>query len=165
MGLFDSYRKKSLVKKGFELTEREDYPSKWYTDEILKLVDEALRLDPDYALAWSLRGAAFTDSGNPNEGITCMDNALRFDPENSLFWFGKGAVLQDLGRFEEAIDCYNTHWERGFKTLIFYIGRVMLLKWIQRYQEASETFEESLNFDPDNLKGWNYKRRCINPPQ
>jgi len=33
MGVFDSYRKKSLVKKAFTLTESENYPSKRYIDE------------------------------------------------------------------------------------------------------------------------------------
>jgi len=52
----------------------------------LKLVDEALKLDHNYALAWSLRGAAFTDSGNPHEGIKCINKAIKLDPE--IHYFG-----------------------------------------------------------------------------
>jgi len=64
--------------------------------------DEAIRLDPGYALAWNSKGIALADLGRYDEAILAYDEAIRIDPEYARAWNNKGMALKSLGRTAEA---------------------------------------------------------------
>ena len=105
MGLFDGYKKKSLIKKATKLIDK--HQSEEDFKKGLKLVNKALELDSGYALAWNLKGAALIGLAEPDIGVKCLDKAIELDPELAAPWYGKGLVSQKLGKYEEAIGYYN----------------------------------------------------------
>jgi tetratricopeptide (TPR) repeat protein len=48
-----------------------------------QMVDEALRVDPKFAPAWTLRGRIASDNGRPNEALADFQRALGYAPDNS----------------------------------------------------------------------------------
>ncbi|MCE7699458.1 MAG: YrzE family protein [Methanobacterium paludis] len=76
MGLFDDYKKKSLVKKAINFMTQEKYQSLTGFNNALEFANEALELDPNYALAWHIKGGALIGMAKPEEGLKCLDNAV-----------------------------------------------------------------------------------------
>ena len=71
-------------------------------DEAIKACDEAIRLDPKYALAWNNNGKALGNQGRLDEAIKAFDEAIRLDPNYAGAWNNKGMALKLLGRSTEA---------------------------------------------------------------
>ncbi|MGD2072199.1 MAG: tetratricopeptide repeat protein, partial [Candidatus Thorarchaeota archaeon] len=66
-----------------------------------------IKIDPQYALAWSNKGLALDNLGKYEEAISCYDEAIKIDPQYALAWSNKGLALDNLGKYEEAISCYD----------------------------------------------------------
>lgn len=67
---------------------------------------EAVRLEPDVALHWSLLAQAYRASGQPQRAVKALDNALlarRDDPQ--LYWL-LGESESDMRRWREAASAY-----------------------------------------------------------
>ena len=58
--------------------------------EAIAEYDEAIRLDPDLALAYFNRGKAFRDIGQPQSAIEDLDESIRLGPENYLAYYERG---------------------------------------------------------------------------
>ena len=55
-------------------------------DEAIKAYDEAIRLDPNLAMAWSNKGNALTGQGKYDEAMKAYDEAIRLDPNLASAW-------------------------------------------------------------------------------
>jgi len=69
-------------------------------------VEEALKVDPDCALAWRAKGALLRDAGKHQDGLDCYLHSLELDPTDHLCWSNKGNALCALGRHEESQEAY-----------------------------------------------------------
>ena len=49
-------------------------------DEAIKAYDEAIRLDPNFAMSWNNKGLALIDQGKLNESVEANDEAIKLDP-------------------------------------------------------------------------------------
>jgi len=93
-----------------------------YTGAI-EAYSEAIRLDPEYAIAWFNKGTALVDQGNYTEAIEALDEAIRLDPEFAEAWDNKGVALANQGNYGEAIEAFDEairlnpedSWAWGFK--------------------------------------------------
>ncbi|MBP7300042.1 MAG: hypothetical protein KA967_06575 [Methanoculleus sp.] len=48
--------------------------------EAMESCDRALELDPEYGLAWYLKGVILTNMNMTGEAAPCFENATRYDP-------------------------------------------------------------------------------------
>ena len=58
--------------------------------EAIAEYDEAVRLDPEFALAFLNRGKAFSDLDQPQRAVEDFGEAIRLDPENFLPYYERG---------------------------------------------------------------------------
>ena len=72
-----------------------------YTQKILDY-DEAIRLDPQDAVAYNHRGAAYNKLGQHQRAIEDYDEAIRLNPQYADYYFNRGYAYQALGRNEQA---------------------------------------------------------------
>ena len=100
--------------RGEAFTEKRDF------DRALADLDEAMRIDPDYACAWTNRGRVYALKGDPDRAIADYDQAIRIDPGFALAfnnrgdaWFGKGDIEHALADFNAAIR-YNPELAIGY---------------------------------------------------
>jgi len=49
--------------------------------EAMESCNKALELDPEYGLAWYLKGVILTNMNMTDEAALCFENATRYDPE------------------------------------------------------------------------------------
>lgn len=65
--------------------------------EAVELLDAALALDPDSAVALTLRGLMLRDAGDFAEARAVLDRAVRADPSNVKALGARAALLLDIG--------------------------------------------------------------------
>ena len=69
--------------------------------------NEALRLDPGYALAYYNRGTFYYGLGEYRRAIEDFDEALRLDPGFALAYHNRGYAYDGLGDNARAIEDYD----------------------------------------------------------
>jgi tetratricopeptide (TPR) repeat protein len=67
---------------------------------------EAIRIRPDFAIAWSNLAGVFKDEGQLKTSIAYYQEAIRLCPEFADAHSNLGNVLKESGELEEAISCY-----------------------------------------------------------
>lgn len=78
-----------------------------FYEEALKAYEEAIKLDPNYILAWHNKGWILKKLKRYEEALVAINTTIRFKPDDVDFWDDKGGVLSGLERFEEAVECYD----------------------------------------------------------
>ena len=63
---------------------------------------EAIRLDPQYAIAYRGRGVVYSDLGQHQRSIQDYDEAIRLDPLDADAYSNRGVAYSDLGQHELA---------------------------------------------------------------
>ncbi len=71
------------------------------------LYDEAIRLEPNHAAAWSNKGIALDAQSKYIEAIKAYDEAIRLDPNYASARNNKGVALNAQGKYDEAIKAYD----------------------------------------------------------
>ena len=75
-------------------------------DEAVRALDEAIRLKPDFAEAYSNRGNALKGLGRFQESIGSYDKAISLKPDFAEAYYNRANVLKDLGELDAAITSY-----------------------------------------------------------
>jgi Tfp pilus assembly protein PilF len=71
-------------------------------EEALEAYEEAIRLNPQFVMAHSGRGAVLHRLGREEEALTAFKEAMQLRPNSGPGQVGLGNALQNLGRLEEA---------------------------------------------------------------
>jgi len=83
-------------------------------DEALELLDQALKIDPNYPQAWINKGAVLAEKGNHEQALICYDRAIQVAPMLSEAWFNKGiSCLRRDWDYEAALPCFETAHKLG----------------------------------------------------
>ncbi|SRR6266487_1112709 len=75
--------------------------------EALSTFNEALRLDPQDALAYNGKGNALQYLRRYQEAVSAFDEAIRLDPQNFTPHYNKGNLFYDRGQYKEAVQEYD----------------------------------------------------------
>jgi tetratricopeptide (TPR) repeat protein len=75
---------------------------KYRSDEAIRHLTEAVRLDPAYVEAQVKLGAVYADRGQPAHALALFEIALDQEPNWALIHIDRAAALVDLNRPEEA---------------------------------------------------------------
>ena len=67
-------------------------------DGAITQLNEAIRLDPNYAEAYRVRGVANREKGNLDQAIVDYSEAIRLDPKNAGYYYGRSVAYTDPGR-------------------------------------------------------------------
>jgi tetratricopeptide (TPR) repeat protein len=99
-----------LVLKGHDL-----YSLERKYDEALKVINEAIRLDPNYTIAWNIKGVILYAQKKYDEALKAFNEAIGLDPNNAEAWNWKGNVFKALNRDIMADAAYSKAKELGYK--------------------------------------------------
>jgi Tfp pilus assembly protein PilF len=80
-------------------------------DEAIREADEVLKLEPNSAAAYFVKGAAYLRLANPAEAAKSLENVKRIDPGEPATFFQLGRARSDLKQWEAAI----TAFQEGIK--------------------------------------------------
>jgi tetratricopeptide (TPR) repeat protein len=110
--------------------------------------DQALRLDPGYAVVYSNRGVAYGDLGEYRRAIQDHDQALRLDPDDAIAYTNRGEAYRNLGEYRRAIADHDQALRLDPGSAIAYNNRAWALYLVGRNAEALGDVDRSLSLRP-----------------
>lgn len=72
-------------------------------DEAVACHDEAVRLKPDYAVAWSNRAIVWNAKRERNKAVSDFYEAIRLKPDNAQSRNGRGSSRKAESEYDKAI--------------------------------------------------------------
>src|SRR5205823_15061427 len=72
-------------------------------EEAIEACEQAIRLDPNDAGAYSSKGVALNGQGRYEEAIKACEQAIRLNPNDAEAYSDKEAARYSLGRYKEQI--------------------------------------------------------------
>jgi tetratricopeptide (TPR) repeat protein len=131
-------------------------------DEALQASENAIELDPDYAIAWNNKGAALINLHRYDEALQALEKAIELDPTYEKAWSNKAAALIDLHRYDEALQAS----EKAIKQKPYYAkawnNKADSLFNLGRIDEALKASEKAIELDPTYENSWNEKAVVLN---
>ena len=145
-------------------------------EQAISAYEQALALDPEYALAWI--GLAMTYHDQTNSGIRARDEGVRLAMEaveRALVY------APDLGRAWSVLGFFKKFWEWDWNTaqaaidtarrldpnsFEVLIGAASLATTLGQLDQAIELYEQAVLIDPLNLGALSAQRACLHsrPP-
>ena len=74
--------------------------------EVIRETDEVLRLEPNSAAAYFVKGSAYLRLLNPEESVKALENSRKIDPGVTATFFQLGMARMGLKQWDEAIAAF-----------------------------------------------------------
>ncbi|MBU3625235.1 tetratricopeptide repeat protein [Polynucleobacter sp. JS-Safj-400b-B2] len=126
-------------------------------EDALKLIDQAIELDPGNGVAHSNRGNILKELGRYEEALAALDEAIKITPTYAEAYSNKGNALQELYCFEDALGWYdravslNPHYAEAYSNK----GNALLL--LGRPEEAMQCFDQATAINPNYVDAYWHK--------
>jgi tetratricopeptide (TPR) repeat protein len=140
---------KEFVDRGIAASGRKDF------QEAMRQFDEALRIDPQYALAYEERGNAKYWLDDSRGAIADYDDAVRLDPKFVNTYVNRGRVKGLLGDHRGALADLNDALRLDPKKGDVYFDRGVAKHMLGDSRGAIADFDDALRLDPENQGAYN----------
>jgi tetratricopeptide (TPR) repeat protein len=125
-------------------------------DERIHCYTEAIRLRPDYAIAYNNRGIARKEKGDLDGAIKDYNEAIRLKPHYAEVYNNRGIARQDKGDLDGAIQDYSLSIELKNPELhLPYYNRGATRKAKGDLDGAIEDYTEAIRLKPDYADAYN----------
>jgi tetratricopeptide (TPR) repeat protein len=114
--------------------------------EALAAYDEALRLDPKDAFAYSNKGYVLDELKQYEEGLAACEQAIRLNPKDAAAYTNKGWALDEFRRYEEALAAYEQAIRLDPNNALAYNNKGHALRALNREKEAQQAFAKAREF-------------------
>jgi serine/threonine protein kinase len=126
-------------------------------EEALFAYEQALSLDPNFAVACYNKGNVLYNLKRYEEALEAFKQALRVNPDHVYAYNGKGNALRNLKRHEEALEAYEQALRLDPNFAGIYNGKGNALRDLKRHEEALEAYKQALRLDPNYTAAYNNK--------
>jgi tetratricopeptide (TPR) repeat protein len=118
-------------------------------DEAIKLLDQALRLKPDFADALCMGAYILSECGKPEQAMRFYGRALELNPSLVVAHVNSGKLLFAAGRFVEALSCFAAATALAPDDPGAWCSRAGALRELGRLEESLEAAERALALRPE----------------
>jgi tetratricopeptide (TPR) repeat protein len=110
--------------------------------------DEAIRLDPDDAQSYNIRGNVWDELGIFERALADYDEAIRIDPNNPAVYHDRAILWQRQGALDKALLDLDRAIRFSFADANLYCDRGLI--WYQkgRHGRAIADFDRAIKLDP-----------------
>jgi len=112
------------------------------------MLERAVELAPDYALAWDDLASLLMQQERYDEALGKVQRALGLDPRFVHSWVVRGNILSRAQRFDEALKAYDKALEISPGQGGALAGKGHVLKTVGKQSEAIEAFRECITAHP-----------------
>jgi len=84
-------------------------------EKAIEDLSQAIRLNPDNAVAYYNRGLTYGDSGQYQRAIEDYSQAIRLDPDYTAAYNNRGNAYDDLGQREKALLDWRKACDLGYQ--------------------------------------------------
>jgi tetratricopeptide (TPR) repeat protein len=116
-------------------------------DEALKDCDEAIRVNPTYAVAYYERAWVYIDQRDYQTGVTEMTEAIRFK-QDAEYYHDRGFCYRRMFRFKEAIADFDEALKLDPKRAWSFYNRGYSYRKMGDYKQALADFEQAVQLNP-----------------
>ena len=121
--------------------------------EAAKVIRQALRLAPDYALPHMIHGRILMARGRNRDAEQAIQQALRLDPEDSRSFYSYGQLLYKTGHFEKAAKLLRRALELDPEDAEAHSLLALVLNEQKKREPAEAHGRHSLSLAPDDSAG------------
>ncbi|GHU88878.1 hypothetical protein FACS189476_06760 [Spirochaetia bacterium] len=114
--------------------------------------DEAIRLDPNNAVAYTNRGIAYSYKDDYNKAIADFTQAIRLDPNNALAYYNRGGNYYNAVNYNKAIADFTQAIRLDPNDFLAYFARGSAYYAKNDYIQAIIDYTEVLKLDPNNIE-------------
>lgn len=120
------------------LQEGNELFSKGLFDLAIQCFDKSIKLNPNYAYAWSNKCSALGYQGSFDEAVRACDEAINLDPELIPAWMGKGSALTNLNQADEAIKAFDKAISLDPNIALAWAGKSKALNLLNRTADSED---------------------------
>jgi tetratricopeptide (TPR) repeat protein len=133
------------------------WDGKQYTDpqKAIEYLNNAIKLQPNYASALNSRGNAYADLGQYKRAIEDYDEAIRFKPDYANAFINRGDVYYVLCQYQLAIQDCDEAIRLKPDNALAYSNRGKAYAKTGRYDTAIKDFNEAIRLKPDYHDAYN----------
>lgn len=124
--------------------------------QALELIDAAIVLAPDNAIAHSNRGNILKEMNQFEAAINSLDKAIELMPDYAEVYNNKGNLLQSVQQYEESLVWYDKAIELQPSYAEAYSNKGNALEQLQLHDESIEWHDKATALNPQYTDGyWN----------
>ena len=117
-------------------------------DACVECCERAIKLDPDYALAYALLGKVYAESGDAKKSLGAMRMAVQLDADNALIQFHCGHSFYILERYDVALRHFLLSLDLNSDNALAHSMAGSCYQAIGAANKLVQHFEASLSIDP-----------------
>jgi tetratricopeptide (TPR) repeat protein len=125
------------------------------SDRAIADYTQAIRIDPNLAIAYCNRGLAYYKKGMYDQAIVDYNQALWLDPNDALAYDNRGAAYHGKGDYDRAIADYNQAIQLDPNLVLAYNNRGFAYYNKGDYDRAIRDYEVALRIDPNYVYAYN----------
>jgi tetratricopeptide (TPR) repeat protein len=128
-----------------------------FTDpkKAIEYLNNAIKLQPNYAGAYNSRGNAYADLGQYTRALEDYNEAIRLKPDYTYAYINRGDAYYSLGQYQLAIEDCNKSIRLKPDNAIAYSNRGKAYAKSGQYQPAIKDFNEAIRLKPDYINAFN----------
>jgi len=119
-------------------------------DEAIADCTEAIRLDPQFAIAYINRGSAYEMKGDVARSMADYTEAVRINPQYVAGYYVRGLSYHRKGEYDRAVADHTEAIRLNPQFAWAYINRGECYGEKGEYDRAIEDFDEAIRLDPKN---------------
>lgn len=126
--------------------------------KVIEYLNNAIKLQPDYADAYINRGSAYIILGQYQLAIADINQAMRLKPDDAYYlYYNRATAYSALGLYQRAIEDYNEALRQKPDDILdgsAYRGRGSAYAILGQYQLAIEDYSKAIRFRPDHATAY-----------
>jgi tetratricopeptide (TPR) repeat protein len=134
---------------GLELRSEEGH------DRAIEDLDQAIRLDPNNALAFSTRGYAYLGKGQYDRAIEDLDQAILLNPNNAEVLRNRGIAYANKGQPDRAIEDYDQAIRLDPNNALAFNNRGYAYLGKGQYDRAIQDLDQAIRLNPNYALAFN----------
>ena len=130
----------------------EDLRGRKRHQESLRWYQDAVKADPDFALAYAGMGDSLYQRGRYPEAVSSIKRALELEPDLPIapaLRYLMGRALRGIGPLHDMQDQTNRTMESGLSNAKTFFSRAEELRERKRYEESLKWYRDTIGADPD----------------
>ena len=108
--------------------------------EALNIINEAIKINPNFAEAYSEQGNALNELKQLNMALKSYDNAIKINPNFSNAYYNKAVVLHELKNIELAIENYDHSIKINPKHIHSHNNKGFALQQLKKFNESLNSY-------------------------
>ena len=123
--------------------------------EAISYLDNAIKLNSNYADAYNNRGIALAEIKNYSDAIKDYEICIKLKPNFPDAYINKGISLKEIGKYDDALKDYKTVLKLFPRSTKAYTNLGNLQKEQRKYEDAIRSYEKAISLDETNYIAYN----------